>query len=151
GLNFQPDPSGGLVSGGTFFGGHLTTQVSPNSDTGYVVSAAVGVHLDELVHGLRAEVEGSYRHNKIARQFSVAGHTSFIPHAVNSTGHLDGDSTSWSVMANAWYDFPVDGMLVPYIGGGIGWARAEDKVDFVHDMGTNSDAHFKVDGSGFAW
>jgi OOP family OmpA-OmpF porin len=155
GLNFQPDPDSALVSGGTIFGGHLSTQISPNSDTGYVISAAVGAHLDDWIRGLRAEVEGSYRHNKIGGQFNVAGTEHTFPglasFPVNSTGHLEGSSTSWSVMANAWYDFPVDGKLVPYIGGGIGWAKAKDKLDYIHDTGTNSDAHREADGSGFAW
>lgn len=53
---------------------------------------------------------------------------------------LSGDLTSWSVMANVWYDFGYRGDIHPYIGGGIGFADVE------LDLGDVS-----ASDNGFAW
>jgi len=59
------------------------------------------------------------------------------------------DVTSWSLMANGYYDFPLT-WGVPYVGAGIGWAQ--NKADSV--SATNSGLTFNAPGgtkSGFAW
>ncbi|TNE57448.1 MAG: porin family protein [Alphaproteobacteria bacterium] len=51
-----------------------------------------------------------------------------------------GDVTSFSIMANVWYEFGTSGPIKPYVGGGVGWAKVEV------DMGGASG-----DDSGLAW
>jgi OOP family OmpA-OmpF porin len=90
-----------------------TTSVNVQSETGFVVSVALGYHLDEMITpGLRVELEGGYRHNNENGNYTVSG----------SSG-VGNDVTTWSFMGNVWYDFNISSRLRPYIGGGIGWAK----------------------------
>ncbi len=158
GANWQPSGGAGFASGPTFFGGHLSTSVHPDSDTGFVVGATVGAHLDQFVPGLRVEVEGAYRRNKIGGNWSSEGFEvdvlggggpPFPTTPVDNHGSIDGTSTTYSVMANVWYDFDVGQKWRPYVGGGAGWARTKDKIDF--SLNGTLESHLETDGSGFAW
>ena len=64
-------------------------------------------------NGLRAEVEGNYRHNDIRRSAPAA--------AVGTSGHF----RTYGVMANVLYDFNLGMPVVPYIGGGVGYGWTE--------------------------
>ena len=118
-----------------------TLVFSPDSNSGYVVGGAVGWDLDQYMNGLRVEAEFAYRHNQ------VDGHwTSNSGVTPGWSGSLDFDHTTFSVMANVWYDFAIGG-LSPYVGGGIGWARTNADGGY---FGATTQA-FDLDDSGFAW
>lgn len=97
-------------------------NVNGHSQTGFVVGVAIGYDLSEVVtKGLRVELEGAYRHNNVKGSFTLAG-TTFSSSGV-STSATRADAATWTVMANAWYDFDIGSGLKPYVGGGVGWAR----------------------------
>ena len=111
-----------------------STTVNTSADTGFVVSVAVGWHLDDIVmKGLRVELEGAYRHNN---QPGTG--------VISSTSGVTQTTSTWSVMGNVWYDFDMGGRLRPYFGGGIGWAR--DKFIPKPFAGAPT-----VENEGFAW
>jgi len=120
-----------------------TTFVFANDvDTGFVFTGAVGMHLGQYMQGLRGEVELGYRENNVRGAWSTATSTSAY------SGIADYQHSTFSVMANVWYDFQVGG-LKPYIGGGVGWARTELDGRFTHST-TVSDA-LSDEESGFAF
>jgi OmpA-OmpF porin, OOP family len=63
-----------------------------------------------------------------------------------STGTLDFDHQTFSVLANVWYDFALGGVN-PYIGGGIGWADTELEGDYFGGV----TGPFEFSDDGFAW
>jgi opacity protein-like surface antigen len=56
-----------------------------------------------------------------------------------AAGPSRGDVSTWAVMANAWYDFGSGGSLVPYVGGGIGYAHSKLRVQ---GIANGSDGNF---------
>jgi opacity protein-like surface antigen len=111
-----------------------STTVETSADMGFVVSVAVGWHLDDVVaNGLRVELEGGYRHNH------QPGHAT-----INSSSAITQTTSTWSVMGNVWYDFDMGSRLKPYIGGGVGWARNK----FIPKPFTTAQT---VEDEGFAW
>lgn len=117
-----------------------TLFFAPDSNSGYIVGGAVGMDLGQLVQGLRAEAEVAYRHNQ------VDGHwTSNSGPTPGWSGSLDLEHSTFSVMANAWYDFEIQG-IKPYVGGGIGWARSKVEGQYI-----GGGAALNEDDSGFAW
>jgi opacity protein-like surface antigen len=113
-----------------------------DSDTGFIVGGAVGYGLTQLAPGLRVEVEAAYRENQVDGLWQ----TNVTTPTVVSTGNMGYDFSTFSVMANLWYDFPIAG-VTPYVGGGIGWARTDADVDFIGGTTVSID----YDDSGFAW
>lgn len=85
-------------------------------DQGWAASGAVGYGWKSL---FRTEIEGSFRRNDLNA-------ISLQPLSANS---IAGEVESWAVMANVLNDFPVNGWLSPYLGGGVGFA--EVKLDAV--------------------
>ncbi len=111
--------------------------------TGFVFTGAVGMNLDQYLKGLRGEVELGYRENNVrAAWVSTTSSTSV------STGVADYQHSTFSVMANVWYDFDVAG-LKPYIGGGVGWANGELDGRFTHSTSTTHS--LSAEESGFAF
>ena len=98
-----------------------------------------------VVNGLRVELEADYRKNHVKGSWVSNTGT---PTGVSS-GALDYDHTTWSVLANAWYDFNVGGGFKPYVGGGIGWAETRAKGSYRNSFATNPGFDFSNDG--FAW
>ena len=121
-----------------------TLSWATDGDSGWIVGGAVGMSLNQLMGGLRAEVEVAYRENQVDGLW-VSNVTT--PTTVSS-GALDIDHSTFSVMANLWYDFDVGG-ISPYIGGGIGWAETE--LEGAYLGGAVSPAPFSFSDSGFAW
>jgi opacity protein-like surface antigen len=120
-----------------------TLTFAPDSDIGFVLHAAVGAHLDQVFHGLRLEVEGSYR-----RADAGGFWTSNVGNpAIVSSGGLDFDESVWAVLGNVWWDIDLGGDLTPYIGGGVGWG--ESKLDGTYVTGVVP--AFKFTDDGFAW
>jgi OOP family OmpA-OmpF porin len=143
GANFLQDDSFHAVTSPTFSANTLAFH--PNSDTGFIVSAAVGIHLDQVLSGLRVEAEGAYRKNHVKGTWQSNTGT---PTGISS-GTLDYDHSTWSVLANAWYDFNVGSSLKPYVGGGIGWAETRIKGTYKGSLAANPNFDFSNDG--FAW
>jgi opacity protein-like surface antigen len=127
-----------------------STDTRSDPDTGFLLGAEVGVHLDKWLHGLRAGVEASYRRNDIKGQWFET----HIP-GVSSGGPIDGAVSTFAVMANVWYDIELGYKWRPYLGGGAGWARTHVHAVAVTAFtgggergGSTSTAY---DSSGFAW
>jgi outer membrane protein OmpA-like peptidoglycan-associated protein len=71
-------------------------------------------------NGLRAEIEGNYRHNDVDN-VRAAG----IPRTASSSGY----AYTYGVMVNVLYDFNLGLPVTPYLGAGVGYAWSEfDKV-----------------------
>jgi OmpA-OmpF porin, OOP family len=118
-----------------------TVTFNSESDTGFFIGGAVGYSLGQLVTpGLRVEAEVAFRQNQ------VDGVWSSTTGGGGSTGALDYDQSTTSVMANVWYDFDVGGFR-PYVGGGIGWADVEVDGAYV----TSLDPVIDYSDDGFAW
>lgn len=115
-----------------------------NGDTGFVLKAAVGGRLDNVIHGLRVEIEGSYQQNSV--KGGLGSHTG----GTFRSGHLEFDQTTFAVLANAWWEFDI-GSLHPYAGGGAGWAKTDldgSMAQFGPPFGTRK---MEDSGDGFAW
>ncbi len=119
-----------------------------DSDTGFVLGGAVGTRLTNWAKGLRVELEAGYRRNDVGGVWTTS---------TGSTGGIvDANMSTFSVMANAWYDIDIGSKLRPYVGGGIGWARAKLEIALISTF-TFSGATFttrtedQFDNSGFAW
>ncbi len=139
GANWVEDHSFSAATAPTVSADTLTW--STDADTGFVIGGAVGLNLSNMMSGLRVEIEAAYRENQIDGAWT----SNTGPPGV-STGTLDIDHSTFSVLANAWYDFPL-GNVAPYIGGGVGWAETE--LDGHYLGGTTGPFNFS--DSGFAW
>lgn len=151
GANWQANDKSGFQSGPSSTVTFGTTAYRLSSDTGFAIGGAVGLHLDQWLHGLRAEVEASYRRNKLKGNWAV---TTFFTHAA---GDINGHDSTFALMANVWYDVNVSQKWTAYLGGGAGWARRNINGALATTFTTNSSntthyGHgFNVHESGFAW
>ncbi|MES1944848.1 OmpA/MotB [Salinisphaera sp. PC39] len=136
--SFTSTPGGGflVIPGlGTLFptpGGTTTQPGDPVSfeteyDTGYLGSLALGYAHN---NGWRTEIEARYALNDLDRVTLREG----FGNQNGETRGADGEYTSTSLMANAWYEFNADGDWHPYLGGGVGAARLDyEALDFNED------------------
>ena len=92
------DPTGTLQA--------LGTELS--FDTGFNINGAFGYEYDS---GLRVEGELAYRANDFDE---------VIIGAFGLSAPIEGDIEVFSIMLNGFYDIPLGGSWIPYIGGGIG-------------------------------
>ncbi len=141
GANWVKDHSFSVATAPTSSADTLTWAT--DGDSGFIVGGAVGMSLNQFMNGLRAEVEVAYRENQVD---GVWQSNTGTPTGV-STGALDIDHSTFSVMANIWYDFELGG-ISPYIGGGVGWAETELDGNY---LGTSLSGPFSFSDSGFAW
>ena len=148
GLNKQPDESGGNVTA------EASGLFDTSPDTGFTIGGAIGTGLDKWVKGLRVEAEVAYRRNDLAGRWATFSFT--VPGTTTARGDIEGNASTFSIMANAWYDIDAGWKVVPYVGGGVGWGRA--KVDGVlvttfsdGTPNTGSREAFSREDSGFAW
>ncbi|MBI1212790.1 MAG: outer membrane beta-barrel protein [Alphaproteobacteria bacterium] len=123
-------------------------------EDGFVVGVALGYDLSDVITpGLKAELEGAYRHN------NVHGNALALFTNSASTGtyasQSGADLSVWSVMANLWYEIDTGSKIRPYLGGGIGWGRQKWKIGLV---GPGPYFHDSEDeglawqlGAGFNW
>jgi len=126
-------PLAGLSLGATesttanqFFGTGANTGLTLNYKTGWVGVASIGYGFG---NGLRAEVEGNYRSNRLRS-------THGTPFPTASGGFND----TYGVMVNVFYDFdvaPYTGIawMYPYLGVGAGYGWQTFKA--AHAYGTN--------------
>ncbi|MBI1212174.1 MAG: outer membrane beta-barrel protein [Alphaproteobacteria bacterium] len=144
--NFQPQNDANFtISCCQLTSHHLDSHV------GFLLGAEVGVHLDNWLHGLRAGIESDYRRNKIGGRW-LASSISEGP----TSGRIDGHQSTFSVLANVWYDIDVGQKWVPYVGGGAGWGRTKvsggAQVTSTSGGGNTSVATtWAVEESGFAY
>jgi len=99
-------------------------------------------------NGVRVEVEGSYRDN------DVNGINGF--NGIAAPRNQSGSVNTWAVMANAFYDFNLGWNLggvgiVPYIGGGIGYAQQNFDSVQISSPTTNRGIRIDGDDGNFAW
>jgi len=147
---FNVAGGGNWVSDDGFFKATATTGSAdtllfqPDADVGFVLSAAVGANLTQVMQGLRVEIEGSYRQNNVGGVWA----SNITTPTSTSNGRLDYDEKTWAVLANVWYDFDIGG-LRPYVGGGLGWAHTE--LDGTYQGSFQTNPNFNFEGDGFAW
>ena len=147
GANFLSDSSFSTTDGGGECGGE-TCSFATDADTGFAIGGAIGTRLDKWVKNLRVEMEASYRRNDIGGLFTEDGG--------ETAGFIDGNMSTFAVMANAWYDIDVGHKVRPYVGGGVGWGRMNGDAQFVETtcgggecgLGTETETD---SNSGFAW
>ena len=98
-----------------------TGHAAGHVDTGFLIGGAIGVHADRWLHGLRVELEASYRRNRLHGDWTTTDNPESGPFA----GHM----STFAIMANLWYDIDIGSKVVPYVGGGVGWGRRD--VSFI--------------------
>ncbi len=139
GGNFLQDDANGGVSG------FYTSRESFDADTGFVVGAAVGTGLDNWVKGLRIELEASYRRSDVGGAWSEQ---TFFG---GSSGSIDANMSTFSIMSNVAYDIDVGMKVKPYVIAGAGWARSHFDGALVTTGGDKWFNDFDTESSGFAW
>jgi opacity protein-like surface antigen len=110
-FDFPPALSGG---GGTI-----------ETDTGFVISSAVGMAFDNIP--VRTELEVSWQNNDLDKiKFDGIGSVSD-----------DEDQRTFAMMWNGYFDIKTDSALTPYILAGIGAAEVDDDIDtlFAYQVG----------------
>jgi len=80
-----------------------------NFKPGYVVGGALGYRFNI---NMRAEVEFSYRYNKV----------NYVK-LVGQREHVHAHAKSYSGLANLYYDLPLDAGVTPYVGAGLGYTK----------------------------
>lgn len=125
---FDADISSALSAPSGFYNMRTETEV------GSAVVASVGWGFG---NGLRVELEGNKRSNKVSRtDISVLGFP--LPAIVSSDA---GRIRTTGVMANVFYDFNIGGVM-PYVGAGIGFGRSQ-----FNNIGPNTVWPFGIRGS----
>jgi len=119
-------------------------------ENGFMLAVAIGYDLSTAVTpGLKVELEGGYRHNNVKGAlfaFYSTLHSGSSLSTSASASATGADFTTWSLMANAWYEFDTGGKLRPFVGGGVGWARTKFNPEVV------SGGLFRPsEDEGFAW
>jgi opacity protein-like surface antigen len=95
----------------------LDGGVGLEADTGFDATGAIGYGFNG---GARLEFEVSFRRNELS-QTTAAGTAFGVPVAAGQP--IDGDQSFVVWMLNGYYDIPLEGRLVPYIGAGAGGVR----------------------------
>lgn len=96
--------------------GTLRFEGDWSTDNGYAIGAIIG---QRFTPNIRGEIELSYATNDVS-SFNDTSGTSSSP-SVDANGSLD----TLLLMANVWYDIPLEAAVTPYIGGGLGVGRVE--------------------------
>lgn len=137
GLNMLADDSGPAWSNDI-----EDSSWSSDADTGFVLGGTVGTTLDRWAEGLRVEMEVSYRRNDLGGNWV----------STNSDGAIDGNLSTFAILANAWYEFDIGSKMRPYVGGGVGWGRMHaDMVALTSDGSDTVTSASDITESGFAW
>lgn len=116
------------------------TTVDIDHNTGGNAALFVGYQWNEW----RAELEGAFRHNSIDTiKVSVLG-------ASGSTSVGD-HSRIWSIMANGYYDFPLENCFSLYVGAGVGVGFHRLEVDAFTTTVSGPVAKVNTKDTTFAW
>jgi len=133
GYNYMQDAD--LTSGSNFAAGAFNNQrkASAEFDDGFVGVLSVGYGFG---NGLRAEIEGNYRQNDVNNIDAAGGR---LP-------GISGTARTYGAMANVLYDFHFSPLVVPYIGGGVGYAWTDyDNVGSRFFVGNNVGRSVSID------
>lgn len=133
-----------------YLGSEVYEDIDFDFDTGFVVGVGAGVHVTDF---LLMEAEIAYRSADLAGySYSYAG---------EGGPYIDldfsGDIGITSIMTNAWYEFPTQGQIGGYVGGGIGMAKVDLGLSASVYYYDGESAYYYVGGSGgtdtteFAW
>jgi opacity protein-like surface antigen len=145
GANFQPDQSDSIPFGGEGTGESFTMD----PDTGFVIGGVVGTKLTNWAKGLRVELEAGYRRNDVGGRWTTS--------SGSTGGFIDANQSTFSIMANAWYDIDIGSKVRPYVGGGVGWARTRGEFAFISTFFNLTSTTYstrsttRYENSGFAW
>lgn len=153
GANFLSDSSAGYTDNPGSY--QEVFAWNSDADTGFVLGGAIGTSLDRWAKGLKVELEVSYRRNDVGGGWSVDQYSSgFI--STTAVGQLDGNMSTFAIMANVWYEHDFGWKARPYFGGGFGWARA--RFDGALTTGVTSgysnaagETTWDLTNNGFAW
>jgi opacity protein-like surface antigen len=100
-------------------------------DTGFVVGGAIGYDLCCWLPGLRGELEVAYRRNKLTGYHEDGtDNLASTLQVSDNNGPIDGTMSSFTLMANVWYDFDLGGFN-PYFGGGVGWGHSRYRATYI--------------------
>lgn len=152
GVNWLEDSSG--FGSDTFFCGKLSTctaSFGTDADTGFIVGGAIGMHLDNWVRGLRTEIEASYRRQDVGGHWYAAIYDGGGDPFDSTSGAIDANESKFAIMVNVWYDIDAGWPVRPYVGGGVGWARASADGAARWFDGDGFTEVFNRHDNGFAW
>src|SRR4051794_761041 len=119
-----PNINQNVVLGNNTNGGNI------NFETGFVGLGSVGWGLG---NGLRFELEGAYRSNKL-NGISGSGFFNNNDQNIPGTG-AGGNEQKYSAMVNVLYDFDVGWPVVPYVGVGVGYTWAQFQNGHIYGNG----------------
>ena len=100
---------------------------------GFALTGAVG----KKFNNMRLEGELSYRRNdldKLTISSATVGGQTFIG---NASASLSGDTTSFGLMANGYYDFANESKWTPFVMAGVGLSRQSLYVTKVGNVSTS--------------
>ena len=81
----------------------------------------------------------------IASALLAAGLLSGAAHAALQGRDLDGNLSTFAILANAWYEFAIGSKMRPYVGGGVGWGEViNGGFGMVLDGTSDSDRRLKA-------
>lgn len=143
GLSDVDDLSEGRVQGPYY--GYTIDQV--DTESGWVVGAAFGVQTGNWT----AEVEVAHREWGVSDDDVNVEWTGYYGGDYSYSVGVDGDLTSNSLMANAWYNFPAAGNFAFYAGGGAGIASVEGDTGAEFSSPYYDSGVPDISGEHFAW
>lgn len=155
GANFMQSEDGSFS---TFRNTTVVEHIDPK--TGFLISSAVGLELENWLHGFKVELEASYRRNELGGHWEATRselNLSSVGAQAFASGGVEGHSSTFALMANAWYEFNIGTRFKPYFGGGVGWAKSktdgalEDNLVSLTAAAVNPFGGFSAESSGFAY
>lgn len=119
-----------------YYGAYSGYEAHLDSDTGFVIGAAIGVTYGNWLF------EGEVSHR------SSDSNEIVFPTPIYETLEIDGNLSSTAIMANAWYNIDAGNNWTFYLGGGVGAAEVELDVSYTNYYG---DYEANASESGLAW
>jgi opacity protein-like surface antigen len=99
-------------------GNNYSYDFDADLDDGFTAGIAVGAVFNEWLRG-ELELSGNWHDAGGDFDYNVGGY-----------GYdVDGDVDALFVLANLWFEIPIDTFFRPYVGGGIGFGRLSVDVD----------------------
>lgn len=127
------------------FAGSTTANLNLDPDVGIAVSGAVGYR---LLEPLRVELELGYSHNNLNGTFQqnvqVFVPCGTVPGQPCLAPNVNGDISTFSGFAMAYYDLPTVGKLKPYAGVGLGFVNVNLDVGAAATMNDGTRSRFAV-------
>ncbi len=117
-----PDEAPAPINNSGFYvnangGWALLADASPYQTSGWNIGAAVGYRFNNF----RAELAGNYFNHGV---FADSTSFLFLTPGIISARPLQ----FWNLMVNGYYDFDLGNNFVPYVGAGLGWAHAYQRI-----------------------